>query len=86
MLLFAVVIRSWNWRSSVTTASGVMRSAMRVKPTMSANSGDVLPPYRAQGLVALGEHRGFEYKTVAFYWVKLNSAVAEACLLPAAEW
>ena len=32
------VIRSWNWRSSVTTASGVMPSTIRVKPTMSTNS------------------------------------------------
>ena len=32
------VIRSWNSRSIVTTASGGIASAMRVKPTMSTNS------------------------------------------------
>jgi hypothetical protein len=32
------VIRSWSSRSSVTTASGIMASAMPVKPTMSQHS------------------------------------------------
>ena len=51
------VIRSWNSRSIVTTASGGMFSAMRVKPTMSTNStATVCRRTAPERLVLRGQH------------------------------
>ena len=51
------VIRAWNSRSIVTTASGGMVSAICVKPTMSANSTATVSRRTApERLVLRGEH------------------------------